>query len=93
MFQRGFTKSWDPAAPAYGRYWFDVPDKQRKRRTVTLGICPTRTVARRKLFEHINREGINSTETFATSTAPAITFRAQAAIWIESLKTPTAETS
>ena len=83
VFQK--TANWDPAAPAYGRYWIDIPGADRKRRTVTLGVCATRNVARRKLREHIDREGVNSTAAFATNTAPATTFRAQAARWIEYL--------
>jgi integrase len=86
VFQHGFTKEWDPAAPAYGRYWIDTP-KRRKRQTVALGICTSRSVARRKLLEHIEREGINSKEAFTTTTAPATTFRAQAEKWIASLST------
>jgi integrase len=59
----------------------------RKRRTVSLGICSSRSVARRKLREHIEVEGINSKEAFATNTAPATTFRAQAVKWLASLPT------
>src|SRR6516225_11286865 len=25
VFQRGFASVWNPKAPAYGRYWIDVP--------------------------------------------------------------------
>ena len=57
VFQHGHTKEWNPAAQAYGRYWIDTPER-RRRRTVTLGICPSRSLARRKLREHIEREGI-----------------------------------
>src|SRR5690349_20781879 len=88
VFQRGFPKSWDPTASAYGRYWVDLPGcEQRKRQVVTLGVCASRSVARRKLREHIEREGINSKEAFTTNTAPAMTFRDQAEKWIASLST------
>ncbi|MFZ3277613.1 MAG: site-specific integrase [Candidatus Sulfotelmatobacter sp.] len=88
VFQRGFTKSWNPAATAYGRYWIDVPgEPERKRRTVVLGVCTSRTIARCKLRAHIELEGINSKATFATSTAPAMTFRVQAGRWLASLST------
>jgi integrase len=81
-------KPWNPTAPAYGRYWIDSHGStERKRRTVSLGLCSTRTVARRKLREHIEVEGINSKGNFATNTAPATSFRAQASRWIESLST------
>jgi len=81
-------KQWNPTAPTYGRYWIDVPGcSGRKRQTITLGICSSRSIARRKLREHIEREGVNSKETFTTNTTPATTFRAQAAKWIASLGT------
>jgi integrase len=54
---------------------------------VALGICTTRSVARRKLREHIEREGINSKQTFTSTTTPATTFRAQAAEWIHAVST------
>jgi hypothetical protein len=86
VFQRSFTKMWNPAAQAYGRYWIDVPGcEDRKRRTVALGFCSSRSTAKRKLREHIEREGINNNTAFASTTAPAMTFQAQAAIWIKSL--------
>ena len=78
---------WNPAAPAYGRYWIDVPREKRKRRTVPLGLCTTRSAARRKLRVHIEKEGINAKESFTTTTAPAMTFRDQANKWIGSLPT------
>ena len=80
-------KPWKPTAPAYGRYWFDVPGAERKRRTVALGVCATRSAARRKLREHIEAEGINTNQTFTSTTAPATTFRAQAAKWIQAVST------
>lgn len=88
VFQRGFASAWNPAAPAYGRYWIDVPGcDERKRRVVALGVCPSRSIAKRKLREHIEREGVNSKAYFNTNTAPATTLRAQAAKWIVSLST------
>jgi integrase len=82
------TKPWSPTAPTYGRYWIDVPGHaDRKRRTVPLGTCSSRSVARRKLREHIQAEGINTKESFTSNTAPSTTFRAQATKWIESLAT------
>jgi integrase len=78
--------SWSPAVPTYGRYWIDAPEG-RKRRVITLGTCATRTVAKRKLREHIETEGVNSKDTFITLTTPGTTFREQAKIWIASLAT------
>ena len=46
-------KEWNPAAPAYGRFWIDVPGAQRKRRTVRLVVCRTRE----------RRHGVNSANT------------------------------
>lgn len=80
-------KPWNPKAPTYGRYWFDVPGAERKRRTVALGVCATRSAARRKLREHIEAEGINTNESFTLTTAPATTFRTQAAKWIQAVST------
>ncbi len=85
VFQQNQT-SWNPAAPAYGRFWVDSPEG-RKRRVISLGICATRTVAKRKLREHIETEGVNSKDTFITSTTPGTTFREQAKCWISSLAT------
>jgi integrase len=86
VFQRGFTKLWNPSASAYGRYYIDTSEG-RKRQTITLGICATRTCARRKLREHIDSEGINSKQAFSTNTASALTFREQAERWIAALAT------
>jgi integrase len=50
-----------------------------------LGVCSTRSVARRRLREHIESEGINANQSFTSNTAPGTAFRAQAAKWIGSL--------
>jgi integrase len=86
VVQHSHPKKWEPTAPAYGRYWVDLPG-ERKRRTVTLGVCPSRSIAKQKLREHIDNEGINSKTSFTAKTGPATKFRAQAAKWIESLST------
>lgn len=83
VFQQNQT-SWNPAAPAYGRFWYDVPEG-RRRRVISLGVCATRTVAKRKLRAHIDTEGVNDKDTFASSIAPGVTFREQAERWISSL--------
>lgn len=85
MFQRG--KPWNPEAPAYGRFWVDVPDEERQRKTISLGVCRTRSIAKQKLREHIESTGINTTEVFTANTTPATTFRSQAEKWIDSLAT------
>ena len=80
------SKTWDPAAPCYGKFWADVPGgPKRKRQTVALGICKTKSSARQRLREYLDREGVNSKEAFHQNTAPAITFRQQADSWIASL--------
>lgn len=79
------TKTWSASAPAYGRYYYDQPGVPRKRRTVTLGVCPTRSVARRRLREHIEAEGINGKSAFNSTTTPAMTFRTQATRWMAAL--------
>jgi integrase len=83
VFQHGYPKEWNPEAPAYGRYWKDVPGAKRKREVVALGVCATRSIARSKLREHIEKEGINTTRTFTSSTAPGMALRAQAEVWMQ----------
>lgn len=88
VFQRGFAKLWNPKVNAFGRFYVDVPGCQtRTRRVVSLGVCPTRTIARRKLREFIEQEGVNKSAYFMASATPAFTFREQAEKWIESLPT------
>ena len=60
---------------------------ERQRRTIALGVCRTPSIAKQKLREHIETTGINSKQTFTSTTAPATTFRAQAEKWIASLST------
>ena len=57
----------------------------RIRRTIPLGVCRTKTVARQRLRDYIEREAINSTEAFRQNTAPGFTFQQQAECWIASL--------
>jgi integrase len=77
------SKTWDATAPAYGKYWQDLPGtSHRKRRTIPLGVCRTKSVARQRLREFLEREGVNSTDSFHLNTAPAVTFRQQADWWI-----------
>jgi integrase len=76
---------WNPEAPAYGRFWVDVPGQDRQRKTIALGVCPTASVAKRKLREHIESSGMNNKQTFIAATAPATTFRSQANVWIDAL--------
>jgi integrase len=81
------SKTWDPTAPAYGKFWADVPGTpERKRRTIPLGVCRTKSAARQRLREYLEREGVNSKQAFHQNTAPAITFRQQAEWWIVSLR-------
>jgi hypothetical protein len=86
VFQKGRNKSdrWDNSAPAYGRYWKDVPGVSPRRVVVSLGVCRTRSIAERKCAEEIEKLGINSTRSFIESTA-TITFKQQAELWLKSL--------
>ena len=80
------SNEWDPMAPCYGKFWVDVPGSlDRKRRTISLGVCRTKSIARQRLREFLEREGINSKEAFHQNTSPAVTFRRQAEWWIASL--------
>jgi integrase len=81
------SKTWDSTAPAYGKFWQDLPgSSERKRRTVSLGVCRTQSIARQRLREFLEREGVNSKEAYHQNTAPAVTFRQQADWWISSLQ-------
>jgi len=84
VFQQNQPGGWNPTAPAYGRYWVDSPTG-RKRRVVSLGVCATKTTARRKLRDHIEAEGVNHSAAFISSTSPGTTFGEQAENWITSL--------
>jgi len=83
------SKSWRPTAPCYGRFWIDVPGGSRRQKTVPLGQCVTRSIARQRLREHIEREGVNCKAAFYQNTAPATTLKQQSERWIESLSTRT----
>jgi integrase len=85
VFQQN-QPTWNPQAPAYGRFWIDSPEG-RKRRTITLGVCRTRSSAKHKLREYIETEGINSKETLIGAITPGTAFRDQAETWIASLPT------
>ena len=84
VFQTART-TWDQSASAFGRFWIDTTGG-RKRKTIALGICRTRTVAKQKLREYIAASGVNDPQTFYQNTAPALTFRVQANAWLESLR-------
>ncbi len=62
-----------------------MPGTERQRKVIALGVCRTPSMAKQKLREYIDSTGINSQKSFATNTAPGITFRFQAERWIESL--------
>jgi hypothetical protein len=86
VFQSSHPAEWNPKAACYGRFWIDTPDG-RKQKTISLGVCRTRSVAHRKLFDYIESTGVNSKATFIENTSPATTFRQQAERWISSLAT------
>jgi hypothetical protein len=50
-----------------------------------LGICATKSIARQKLREFLEREGMNSLKSFRQNTAPGVTFRQQAEWWLAEL--------
>jgi integrase len=72
----------------YGRFWIDTPDG-RKQKTIVLGACPTKTVAKQRLRDHIEQAGLNTTEQFHANTAPGTSFREQSVAWMNSLATRT----
>jgi integrase len=80
------SKTWAAKAPCYGRYWVDVPGTERQRRTVALGICPTKTIARKRLRDYIEQQGVNDASAFHQNTAPATTFAEQAERWLSGIR-------
>jgi len=88
VFQKGISKqskTWDPKAPAYGRYWKDVPGAKPRRVVVSLGIHPKRINAERLFADKFEDLKINSAKTFRECTS-AVTFKDQAEEWLRSLK-------
>jgi integrase len=78
---------WLPTAPAYGRFWVDIPVRSdRLRKIIPLGICRTHSQAKLKLIGHIERAGINSEAVLQQMIAPATTFRKQAAWWLAEIE-------
>jgi integrase len=69
------------------RFWIDVPDGERERRTVSLGMCATQWVARLRLREYMERASVSSERAFHQIPVPGTTFRHQAEWWMESLST------
>jgi integrase len=86
VFQSSRPAQWDPKASSYGRFWVDTPDG-RKQKTISLGVCRTRSLAQRKLFEYIESTGVNNKDTFIETTSPAITFRQQSERWLSYMAT------
>src|SRR5437660_5900551 len=87
VYQAHQHGKWNPRSSAYGRFWVDVPSGERKRRTVSLGLCATQWVARLRLREYIERAGVCSKHRFHQTPVPGTTFRQQAEGWMESLST------
>jgi len=87
VYQPAYRSKWNPQAPAYGRFWVDTPGNERRRKTISLGVCATKFVARQRLLEFIERAGINSKNVFHQNAAPVTLFRQQAEWWMESLPT------
>lgn len=86
VYQAGNPGQWNPIVSAYGRFWADTPDG-RKQKTINIGVCRTRSIAKQKLFEYLESTGVNSKEIFTANTCPAVTFRQQASCWVSSLAT------
>lgn len=67
------------------QFWRDVPGQEKpKRDVVSLGLCRTRTIAKRRAADKLEQLGINSTQHFIESTS-SISFREQAEQWLRSL--------
>jgi integrase len=87
VYQAHQHGKWNPRSSAYGRFWVDVPSGERKRRTVSLGLCATQWVARLRLREYIERAGVCSKRRSHQIPVPGTKFRQQAEWWMESLST------
>ena len=80
------SKNWDATIPAYGQVWIDVPGKEkRQRKFYQLGECRTKSEARRRLKEMIEKDGINSSVDIARS-IDSTTFSQQAELWIKAIE-------
>ena len=80
------TKHWDATVPAYGQVWIDFPGKEkRQRKFYQLGKCRTKSEARRRLKEMIEKDGINSPMDIAQS-IDSTTFSQQAELWIKAIE-------
>lgn len=77
VFQEANSKTWDPNAFSYGRYWEDTPNcGPRRRKVVPLGRCRTKTAAKQKLRQYLAENKINEVETFhRIAAAPSVTFK------------------
>ena len=87
VFQKGRSvdEKWDEEAPAYVRYWRDVPGESEARREYhALGVCRTRSIAERMAREFLERIGLNSVQAFREATS-TIRFSDQAEVWLKSL--------
>ena len=87
MYQAHQHGKWNPRSSACGRFWIGVPDGERARKTVSLGLCATQWVARLRLRECIERAGVSSKHRFHHIPLPGTAFRQQAEWWMESLST------
>jgi integrase len=85
VYQAHQHGKWNPRSSAYGRFWIDVADGERKRRTVSLGLCATQWVARLRLREYIERADLSCKHTFHQNSVPGTTLRQQAEWWMESV--------
>jgi hypothetical protein len=93
VYQPAHPGKWNPGAPCYGRFWVDIPGTARQRRTVAIGVCATKTIARKRLRSHIEEFGVNDASAFRQNTAPATTFAQQAEHWLAGNPHPSPQTS
>ena len=79
------SKQWNLTASAYGQVWVDVPGKERERKFYQLGVCRSRSEAKRRLKEMIERDGINSAVEM-TQSIDSATFEQQAESWMKGME-------
>jgi hypothetical protein len=88
VYQKGKKKgqSWNPRERSYGRYRIDVPgERGQKEVRVALGYCRDELDAMLRLQVEMKSAGALDLIKVRECVAPAVTFRSQAAWWIDEM--------
>ncbi len=88
VYQKGKKKGdpWNPKERAYGRYRIDVPGEHRQKEVrVALGYCRDEMDAMLRLQEEMEKAGVLDLDKVRERLSPVVTFRTQAAWWLEAI--------